>query len=67
MENDEGLETKILNIFKVEAGVGILLMLSTILALFLANSPFSDFYTKFLDTQIKIQFGNFEIAKPLIL
>jgi len=25
------------------------------------------FYTKFLDTPIKIQFGNFEIAKPLIL
>jgi NhaA family Na+:H+ antiporter len=67
MENDEGVEMKIINIFKGEAGVGILLMLSTILALFLANSPFSDFYTKFLDTPIKIQFGNFEIAKPLIL
>ena len=55
------------NILKTEAGIGILLIFSTLFALFLANSPFSDFYSKFLDTPIKIQFGNFEIAKPLIL
>jgi NhaA family Na+:H+ antiporter len=58
---------KVLNVFKGEAGLGIILILSTILALFLANSPFSSFYSQFLDTPIKIQFANFEIAKPLIL
>jgi len=63
----EGILMKSLNIFKGEAGVGIILILSTITALFLANSPLSDFYSIFLDTPIKIQFANLEIAKPLIL
>jgi len=58
---------KVLNIFKGEAGVGIILIVSTIFALFLANSTFSNFYSQFLDAPIKIQFGNFELAKPLIL
>jgi len=58
---------KVLNIFKGEAGVGIILIVSTIFALFLANSTFSNFYSQFLDAPIKIQFGNSELAKPLIL
>ena len=58
---------KVLNIFKGEAGVGIILIVSTVFALFLANSTFSSFYSQFLDAPIKIQFGNFELAKPLIL
>ena len=58
---------KILNIFKGEAGVGIILILSTLFALILANSPFNEFYSKFLDTPIKIQFANFIFDKPLIL
>jgi len=43
------------------------LIVSTIFALLLANSTFSNFYSQFLDAPIKIQFGNFELAKPLIL
>ncbi|BCD68154.1 Na+/H+ antiporter NhaA [Nitratiruptor sp. YY09-18] len=58
---------RVLNIFKGETGVGILLILSTFLALFLANSPFSNFYTSFLDTPITIQFSQLVLAKPLIL
>jgi NhaA family Na+:H+ antiporter len=58
---------KLLKLLKGEAGIGIILMFVTAVALFLANSPFSHFYTKFLDTLIRVQFGNLDIAKPLIL
>ena len=58
---------KFLKLLKGEAGVGIILMFVTVVALVLANSPFSHFYTKFLDTLIRVQFGNLDIAKPLIL
>jgi NhaA family Na+:H+ antiporter len=58
---------KLKEFIKNDSSVGIILICVTILALLLANSPFSDFYTSFLNTPIKVQFSSLEIAKPLIL
>ena len=58
---------KVVNVFKGESGLGFILIFVTVLALILANSPFSGFYTSFLDTPIEIRFANLHIAKPLLL
>ena len=58
---------KFVNVFKGESGLGVILIFVTVLALILANSPFSGFYTSFLDTPIEIRFANLHIAKPLLL
>jgi len=52
---------------KMEAAGGIILIFAAGLAIILANSPLSDLYTGSLDIPVAIQFGTFEIAKPLIL
>ncbi len=52
---------------KKEPSAGLVLIAVTILALILQNSFLTDFYTHFLHTPLQISFGNFGIAKPLIL
>ena len=52
---------------KIEGFSGILLLLSTIIALIWANSGFSDSYTALLDYKIGVTGENFELKKPLIL
>jgi NhaA family Na+:H+ antiporter len=52
---------------KKESSAGILLILVTILALLLQNSPLSDFYSAFLHTPIEIRFGALHLDKPLYL
>ena len=52
---------------KFEAAGGIILILASVIALVLANSPLSALYTATLDMPVAIQFGALEIAKPLIL
>lgn len=46
---------------------GILLIAATISALFLQNSSLSEFYNGFLHTHVEVRFGEFQIAKPLLL
>ena len=53
--------------FKHESAVGILLMLATVLALVMANSPLHSLYSHFLEIPAVISFGEFAIAKPLLL
>ena len=53
--------------FKLEAAPGLLLILTTILALVFANSPLDHIYEVFLSTTMGIQVGTFEISKPLLL
>lgn len=53
--------------FKMEAAPGILLMLTTALALIFANTPLDYFYKMFLSTKMGISVGTFEITKPLLL
>ncbi len=46
---------------------GILLVLMAVLALLLANSPFSGIYESFLTTPLQVRVGELDIAKPLLL
>lgn len=50
-----------------ESASGILLIVVTIAALLFSNSALSPFYSSFLQIPIEIHFGDFNIAKPLIL
>jgi NhaA family Na+:H+ antiporter len=55
------------NFFEKESSIGILLMLVTIAALVLKNSPFTAAYNTLLHTPVEIRFGALQIAKPLLL
>lgn len=50
-----------------DAAGGILLVLAACFALILANSAGNVFYTGFLEVPVTLQFGDFIIAKPLLL
>jgi NhaA family Na+:H+ antiporter len=54
-------------LFKHDAAGGVLLMLSAILALIMANSAFLPAYRTLLDTRLVLTFGGTGIDKPLIL
>lgn len=53
--------------FKLEAATGILLILSMLFAMVMANSPFSPRYHSFLSLPVVVSMGTFIIAKPLLL
>lgn len=57
----------ITNFFKMESASGIVLMITAVLAIVLANSPLSHFYDFLLDTPVAIKIGALEIHKPLLL
>lgn len=52
---------------RLEAAGGIILVSASALALIMANSPLSSFYTAFLDLPVAVQVGALEIHKPLLL
>lgn len=53
--------------FKLEAATGILLILSMLFAMVMANSTFSPRYHSFLSLPVVVSMGTFMIAKPLLL
>jgi NhaA family Na+:H+ antiporter len=53
--------------FAKESSIGILLMMVTVSALLLKNSPLAGAYNAFLHTPVEIRFGALQIAKPLLL
>lgn len=57
----------IADFLKLESAGGILLMLSALLAIILANTFLSSYYELLLSTPVEIRIGRFEIAKPLLL
>ena len=61
------LKQSLLNFFKTETAVGVLLILATAVAMLLANSTFSAVYQDFLDIPVVISIHEFTIAKPLLL
>jgi len=61
------LKQSLLNFFKGESTVGILLILATLCAMLLANSPLSQIYQDFLDIPVVVSISEFVIAKPLLL
>ncbi|MCO4799877.1 MAG: Na+/H+ antiporter NhaA [Colwelliaceae bacterium] len=52
---------------KLEAASGIILMFTAVLAMIIANSPWSVYYDLLLNIPVVISVGTFEIAKPLLL
>jgi NhaA family Na+:H+ antiporter len=60
--------TSIQSWLKKESSVGILLMIATVLAMVLANSPLHWIYDYFLETPLEVRIGRqLHIAKPLLL
>ena len=59
---------KALNRFiKLESSAGVLLVLSTIVALLVSNSPLSRLYEHLLDVPLSISIGTLAVDKPLLL
>lgn len=58
---------KIQDFLRLETSAGFVLMAVALLALIANNSPMSGFYSSWLSTPVEVQFGSFEIAKPLLL
>jgi len=52
---------------KLEAASGIILMISAVAAMIIANSPFAPWYDLLLEIPVVVAVGTFEIAKPLLL
>jgi len=52
---------------RLEAAGGVVLMVTAVLALVVANSPLAPYYAKLLDLPLEIRIGTFGIAKPLLL
>jgi NhaA family Na+:H+ antiporter len=61
------LKQSLLNFFRGESAVGVLLILATVLAMLLANSPYAYLYKNFLDIPVVVSIHEFVIAKPLLL
>ena len=61
------LTKSLLNFFKTESAVGVLLISATILAMLLANSPLAYLYKDLLNIPVVISIHEFVIAKPLLL
>lgn len=63
----KSLSYSLINFFKMESAVGTLLIIATILAMFMANSPFADEYGALMQMPVVVMFGDFDISKPLLL
>ncbi len=61
------LSSPIMEFIKAESFSGILLMISAILALIVANSPLSDWYIQLFEAKFTVGFTGADISKPLIL
>jgi NhaA family Na+:H+ antiporter len=52
---------------RLESAAGVLLIVATVLAMVVVNSPAKPLYDTFLDTPIEVRIGQLELAKPLLL
>ena len=66
-ERIPSLASGIRDFMKLEAAGGLLLLLSAILAMLVANSPLSELYRALLDTPVGVQVGALVINKPYFL
>ena len=53
--------------FRFEAASGVLLLVATVLAMVVENSPARIYYDGLLGVPVEVRVGEFEIAKPLLL
>ena len=63
----DDLRKDIREFFKKEAAGGILLFITALCALFIANSPLNTLYGSLIDLPFGIRLGDFKIDKPLLL
>lgn len=61
------MKQSLLNFFKGESAVGVLLILATVIAMLLSNSSLAHFYKDLLNIPVVISIHEFVIAKPLLL
>ncbi len=61
------LKTALSRFAQLESASGLLLIAAALLALLVNNSPLDFIYNGLLDTQVAVQVGALEIAKPLLL
>ncbi len=61
------LDKSLVDFFKGESAVGVLLIMATLFAMLLANSSYADYYKDFLDIPVVVSVHEFSIAKPLLL
>jgi len=59
--------TPIKNFFQSESSGGMLLIMASVVAMILANSSLSSYYTGFLETPFSVAVGDFALAKPIFL
>jgi NhaA family Na+:H+ antiporter len=52
---------------RLESASGLLLIIATVLAMVVVNTPAKPLYDMFLDTPIEVRIGQLELAKPLLL
>ena len=58
---------RIQDFMRLETSGGIILMITAVFAMIIANTPLATAYDAILSTYIKVGIGSFEIAKPTIL
>lgn len=61
------ISDKLKELLKHESSSGVLLAISALLALLLANSPLNWLYQDFNEIPVTVAFGEFKIDKPLLL
>ena len=61
------LSKAIRDFLRLESASGLLLIIATVLAMVIVNSPAQPIYQLFLDIPVAIRVGALEIAKPLLL
>ena len=66
-EKTSTLASAVGDFMRLESAGGILLLLSAILAMLIANSPLSGLYGSLLDATVAVQVGALAINKPLLL
>jgi NhaA family Na+:H+ antiporter len=66
-QNASTLGSAIRDFMRLESAGGILLLISAILAMLVANSPLSQLYEALLGTTVAVQVGALVISKPLLL
>lgn len=66
-EKTSTLASAVGDFMRLESAGGVLLLLSAILAMLIANSPLSGLYGSLLDATVAVQVGALAINKPLLL
>lgn len=66
-ESTQGVLTVVRDFMKLESAGGVLLLIASVVAMVIANSPLAGLYGELLDTTVAVQIGALAINKPLFL